>query len=148
MIYWQCIPARYSRYFIILSSCLACLILVINDYSLYQLAIMFSLIAIICLESLSHHQRLPVAFSYQRDYWRCYYPHRIVDCQLNRGFVLGPFALLEFRVPDAKTITLGMIYWDITRPEKSQAANWSQLRTVLRYSQKHNNDSNDRWLLG
>ena len=150
MIYWHCRPSIKTRLIILTTAAIIWFLLIQNPYFVFQLVVMFCLIAIICFEMLSKHQKLPLAISYQQQFWRCFKSNKIIDYSLQQGFVIGPFAVLRLRSLDKynRQIFIVMMYYDIKCSDQSQAANWNQLRTTLRYCQKDCPSKKDNWLVG
>ncbi len=149
MHFWLCRPNPRSRQVIILFTLLNNLVILVNQYDLWQILLMLILLWSICYCCLIHHQRLPIAISYHKTHWRCTHSDRIEHYELRHGFVVGPFALLKFYNLDARTelLTIGMLYWDIRR-DSELAGNWNQFRTTLRYAQRVTQPENDIWLSG
>ena len=48
---------------------------------------------------LVHHRTLPLAIVNINEDWRCYYADEIRSYTLKRGFVLGPIALIDEKMP-------------------------------------------------
>ena len=127
-----------------------CIFIVLGDYHLMQMLLMISLVLFISGYALHHHARLPRVMIYRRDSWRCHYDDSISQCDLISGFVLGPIAVIKLRSQGlgSNKLTVALWYWDIITSESTQAGNWNQLRTILKYSQRNDKPDKAIWLSG
>ena len=150
MFYWHCSAHLNSRVLMIGLTLAYCIFIVLGQYYPLQMLFMISLVWLISGYALYHHARLPVVISYRRDSWCCHFDDQIIPCDFISGFVLGPVAVIKLRTHDdgGNRLTVALFYWDIITSESTQAGNWNQLRTILKYSKRDKKSDKAIWLSG
>ena len=150
MLYWHCSPHHLSICLMRGQAVYHSAVVAFGQYSLLNMLLMMCLISLISFYVLRHHRQLPLVLSYHQDFWRCQYQDRIIQCDYDSGFVLGLVAIIKLRPQNGQTkrLTIALWYWDVITSESTQAGNWNQLRTILRYSRSIDKQDKAVWLSG